>query len=110
MMAPMSSFRAQIAPVRAQIARRVRAELAAAEVTGRGLAPQLELSPHGMSRRLRGEVAFRADELVFIAALLDVPPERFLTGVTARAAAAATTERVEREEPDPPGRRPAMAG
>jgi hypothetical protein len=102
MMALMSPSRAQIASVRVQIARRVRRELAAADVTGRSLAPRLDLSPHGMARRLRGDVVFRADELVFIAAILGIRAEQLLEGVT-------VTED-EDEESDPPGRRPAMVG
>lgn len=90
MMAPMSSHRAQIAG-------RVRAELAAAQVTGRGLAKLLGVPHDVMSRRLRGDVAFRADELVDIGRVLGVDPGVFLAGVG------------EREDP-PPDREPAYVG
>lgn len=93
MMALMSSPREQIAA-------RVRAEVAAASLSGRGLAARLGVPPDGIVRRLRGYIPWRADELIEIAHVLGIDPCRFLDGVS-----------VGREEPgQPPGREPAFVG
>lgn len=91
MMALMSSPRDQIAA-------RVRAELAAARISGRQLAERLGVPADGLGRRLRGNIPFRADELVDIGRALGVDPARFLQGVGS-----------ECDEP-PPDRLPAYAG
>jgi transcriptional regulator with XRE-family HTH domain len=59
-------------------AARVRAVLREKGVTGSELARRLDFKQPYISRRLTGEVEFRADELIAIAAVLDVPVAQFL--------------------------------
>ena len=63
---------------RARIASLVRAELAIAQISGRKLAERMGWPVDATSRRLRGDVAFRADELMAIARELNVPAARFV--------------------------------
>lgn len=63
----------------------VRAELARAKITGRQLARELNWDYPHLWRRLKGDVAFRADEIARIAGHLDVPITR-LYGPPAEAA------------------------
>lgn len=58
----------------ADIAANVRAELARRAITQGAVAEALGLSQPQVSARLRGSVMFRIDELLTIAALLDLPP------------------------------------
>jgi transcriptional regulator with XRE-family HTH domain len=62
----------------ARTARNVRAELARAKVTQQTLAETLSLSSSAISRRMRGETAFRAHELRTIAKLLRIPVGRLI--------------------------------
>lgn len=50
------------------------AQMGRKRVSQRALARQLGISPTAMHRRLRGETRLRTDELLQIAALLDVDP------------------------------------
>lgn len=62
----------------ALIASMVRGELAKARISGRKLAELMDdLTADGVGRRLRGEVPFRADELLALSRLLNVPVDRF---------------------------------
>jgi hypothetical protein len=63
---------------RARIASLVRGELAIAGVSGRKLAERMGWPVDGTLRRLRGDVAFRGDELMAIARELGVSPAKFL--------------------------------
>lgn len=63
---------------RAVVATRVRAELATAGISGLQLAARLGVSYDALSRRLRGDVAFGADQIIAIARELDVPAGRFV--------------------------------
>lgn len=85
---------------RAQIAGRVRAELARVGMSGRALAEALGVAHDGVTRRLSGAIPFRADELVAIGAVLEVDPGTFLSGIDP----AESTE-----ESDDEGRLPAFA-
>ncbi|HEX6968856.1 MAG TPA: helix-turn-helix transcriptional regulator [Micromonosporaceae bacterium] len=69
---------------RAAIAREVRAELARRRMTQHQVGELLGLSQQSVSRRLSGEVPWRADELLYLAEALDVPvtcfyPEKVMT-------------------------------
>lgn len=66
----------------ALIASQVRGELAKARISGRKLAELMDLTADGVGRRLRGDVPFRADELLALSRLLDVPVERFYDDAT----------------------------
>lgn len=72
---------------RARIASLVRAELAMAGISGRKLAERMGWPVDGTLRRLRGDVAFRADELMAIARELDVPAAKFVQPAEPTAAA-----------------------
>jgi len=67
----------------ALIASQVRGELAKARISGRKVAELMDLTADGVGRRLRGEVPFRADELLVLSRLLDIPVERFYDDATA---------------------------
>lgn len=60
-------------PARASVAGEVRAEMARKRMTGRELSRLTGKSQPYWSRRLTGDVAFDVDDLVTVAALLDVP-------------------------------------
>lgn len=64
-----------------QIAANVRAELARAQLTGNGVAPQLRISQSGMSRRLCGQQSFTLAELNNIAKLTKSSIATLLAGV-----------------------------
>lgn len=64
--------------VRQAIAAEVRAELARQQKTQRDLASDIGMAQQALQLRLTGSRAFRAEELVAIAAALDVRVERFL--------------------------------
>ncbi|HZN72438.1 MAG TPA: helix-turn-helix transcriptional regulator [Micromonosporaceae bacterium] len=64
--------------VRDQIAAEVRAELARQQKTQRQAGEVLDLPQPSVQLRLKGERAFRAEELVKLAAWLGVPVEQFL--------------------------------
>lgn len=55
-----------------RVAANVRAELARAQQSGRGLAGQIGMAPSSMARRLSGSIPFRVDELHRIADALNV--------------------------------------
>jgi transcriptional regulator with XRE-family HTH domain len=74
---------------RRAIAAEVRAEVARQGKTLRELAPILNLTHQTLSQRLRGEVAFRGEELVLLATALGVPAEQFLKIPSVAAADAA---------------------
>lgn len=59
------------------LASSVRAELARGRMSGRTLAKHLKVSHAYVARRLSGDVPFKADELVLVAALLNIPVGRF---------------------------------
>lgn len=65
----------------ALIASMVRGELAKARISGRKLAELMDWPADGVGRRLRGEVPFRADELLALSRLLNVPVDRFYSDV-----------------------------
>lgn len=60
------------------VAASVRAELARAGISARRLADHLTINRGQLHRRLNGEVSFRAEELVAIAAELGIPASTFL--------------------------------
>lgn len=64
---------------RQAIAGEVRAELARQHKTQRDLAEILGIDQSSVNLRLKGVRAFRAEEIVAMAAGLGVPTERFLT-------------------------------
>lgn len=72
-----------IGPNREQVAAAVRAEMARQRVTQTALAKQLHLSQAAVSRRLKGQVAFDADELVMVAQTVCVPVGAFFGEVAA---------------------------
>jgi predicted XRE-type DNA-binding protein len=76
---PPDAMTAQLMPVRHAIAAEVRAEIARQNKTMRDLAPVLGIAHSGLSLRVKGDVAFRGEELVALAASLGVPVERFLS-------------------------------
>ena len=59
------------------VADTVRAEMARSRVTQDALAGHLHLSQAAVSRRLKGQVAFNADELVLTARIVGVPVGSF---------------------------------
>lgn len=61
----------------------VRGELAKARISGRKLAELMDWPADGVGRRLRGEVPFRADELLALSRHLDVPVAVFYGDVAA---------------------------
>lgn len=73
-----------------QVAAAVRAELARASRTQQSLAAHLHLSQPAISRRLSGDVSFSIDELVSIAAYLDVEVALFVPQGKARELAVAS--------------------
>lgn len=56
-----------------RLADTIRAEMARRRISQTKVAGRLGLSQPAISRRLRGETAFDADEIVAIAALFEVP-------------------------------------
>lgn len=64
--------------MRKAIATEVRAEIGRQQKNGREIAEQLGIAASVFYLRLNGSRAFRAEELVLLANLLDVPVERFL--------------------------------
>ena len=69
------------------VAAEVRAEMGRQDRDNAWLAKQLDVSEMWVSRRLRGKIRFSADDVVRVAAALDVPPAQFLPDATpARAA------------------------
>jgi transcriptional regulator with XRE-family HTH domain len=64
--------------VRLAIAAEVRAELARQQLTQRDVAKMLGMLQPSVQKRLAGDVPFRAEELVMLAAALGVPVDRFL--------------------------------
>lgn len=64
---------------RALVAARVRQEIAAAGLSGLKLAARLDVPYNVLARRLRGDVAFDADQLMAIARELGVSAARFVT-------------------------------
>jgi transcriptional regulator with XRE-family HTH domain len=65
--------------VRSAIAAEVRAEMARQRKTQRDLSAALGgMDPAAVSRRVRGERPFLAEELVMVAEAWDVSPARFL--------------------------------
>lgn len=64
--------------MRKAIATEVRAEIGRQQKNGREIAGQLGITASVFYLRLNGKRAFRAEELVLLADLLDVPVERFL--------------------------------
>lgn len=65
-------------PVSQQVAGRIRAELGLQRKTGAALARHLGLKEAALSRRINGYVPINVDELVGIAAFLDVDPAELL--------------------------------
>lgn len=66
-----------VSPESDLVATLVRGELARHQVRSRQLRELLGLSVHAAQRRLRGEVPFRADELLVLSRFLGVPVDRF---------------------------------
>lgn len=66
----------------------VRAEMARCGVTQMTLARKIGISQPAISARIKGRTPFDINELVQIAAVLDVPLERLLEGVTPMEASA----------------------
>lgn len=64
--------------VRRAIAAEVRAEMARQNKSLRDLADALNLSHQSLAVRVRGDVAFRSDELVLLASALGVPVGEFV--------------------------------
>ncbi|WP_203824362.1 helix-turn-helix domain-containing protein [Actinoplanes palleronii] len=69
----------QLVPVRHAIAAEVRAEMARQNKSMRDLSPVLGIAHSGLALRVKGDVAFRGEELVVLAGALGVPVEQFLT-------------------------------
>lgn len=65
------------------VGRQVRVALAEHGRHQTDLAAELGLTPSALSRRTSGQVSFRADELIEIAAYLGVNPARFLQPIPA---------------------------
>jgi predicted XRE-type DNA-binding protein len=61
-----------------QVAAEVRAQMARAQISQHQLAEILEIPQSSVSKRLRGKIAFRVDELEKLAAALGVHPAAFL--------------------------------
>jgi transcriptional regulator with XRE-family HTH domain len=72
--------------INTNVADTVRAEMARSRVTQGKLAQQLHLSQAAVSRRLKGEVAFNADELIVTALIVGVPVGAFFESTPAEAA------------------------
>lgn len=70
-------------PTAAEIGSNVKAEMARRGVTQAVIASSLSLSQPQVSARLRGVVTFRIDELLTVAAVLDVPLDSLLGEATA---------------------------
>lgn len=85
---PYDAMMVRQAAVRRAIAAEVRAEMARQNKALRDLADLLNMGHSGLHLRTRGDVAFRADELVLVADALGVPVERFLATVATEAGAA----------------------
>lgn len=66
-------------PVRERMGRVIRMVMKGRGVTGRDLARVLDCSEAQVSNRLAGHIAFRADELVAVARLLNVEPGLFFS-------------------------------
>jgi transcriptional regulator with XRE-family HTH domain len=64
--------------VRSHLASEVRAEMARQSKTQRDLAAVIDVDQGSAGLRLRGERAFRAEELVLVAQWLGVPVARFI--------------------------------
>lgn len=64
--------------IRRAIAAEVRAEMARQNKSLRDLADDLNLSHQSLALRVRGDVAFRGDELVLLASALGVPADQFI--------------------------------
>ncbi|SNY28873.1 helix-turn-helix domain-containing protein [Paractinoplanes atraurantiacus] len=74
--------------VRRAIAAEVRAEMARQNKSLRDLADVVGLSHQSLALRVRGDIAFRSDELVLLATALHVPVEQFVRLSAAADAAA----------------------
>lgn len=72
------------------IAAEVRAEMARQNKSLRDLADVFGLSHQSLAHRVRGEVAFRGDELVLLADALGVPTEQFMRLAAVAAAETST--------------------
>ena len=70
----MISLVSKIPPVPAS----VRAELARAQISGRQLGRHLGMTPAAIARRLSGRTPFTVDQLLQVAAFLEVPISRLL--------------------------------
>lgn len=81
---------ARMAAARSAIAAEVRAEMARQNKSLRDLADDLGLSHQSLALRVRGDMAFRSDELVLLASALGVQPDQFMR-IPAAADAAAVT-------------------
>jgi transcriptional regulator with XRE-family HTH domain len=77
---------AEIERIDQGIAAAVRAEMARQMRRQEGLAAELGIAQQGISRRLRGDMPWRAAELVAVARWLDVPLTRLLGDVLSAAA------------------------
>lgn len=64
-----------------QVGANVRAEMSRAGVTQAVAAGVTQLTQASLSDRLRGQIPFRIAELVLLARHLEVPFDRFLTGL-----------------------------
>ena len=71
----------------AHIGANVRAEMARRNVSQTTLAAALGITQAGISKRIRGQVPFTIDQLVKIAAALDVPLATLTEGVDLKASA-----------------------
>jgi transcriptional regulator with XRE-family HTH domain len=69
------------------VAREVRAEMARQGVSQRELAERLGFAQSGLSKRLTGQLTFRAEEWERIAEILGVPVTQFLPVPAAASAA-----------------------
>lgn len=69
----------------AQIGANVKAEMARAGLTQTDLASRLGLGQSGLSKRLRGSIAFDVNELAAVAAVLEVRLPVLLDGAEAAA-------------------------
>lgn len=69
---------ARLLPVRHAIAAEVRAEMARQNRTLRDIAPVLGIHHSGLALRVKGDIAFRAEELVALANALCVHVDQFV--------------------------------
>ena len=76
------------AATREVVARNVRVELARSGKSAAAAARHLGISRQAMSPRMRGERAFRAEEIADLAHWLDIPASRLLAGDSIQAGAA----------------------